>query len=187
MALRHGFRVLYHCTWADEEAIELLEAQKDRIFVAPGPGVNYAAIHEAAGFGITPEMAIEQEQVETLARVSRLMPELRRRGVRVLPGGDYGFPWNPIGRNARDMELFVTHLGFTPAQALSAGTMLGGQIMGMGDELGLIRTGYLADLLLVDGDPLEDIGLLQDRARLLLIMKDGALHKNGLRSAHHRH
>jgi imidazolonepropionase-like amidohydrolase len=182
MALRHGFRVLYHCTWADEEAIELLEAQKDRIFVAPGPGVNYAAIHEAAGFGITPEMAIEQEQVETLARVSRLMPELRRRGVRVLPGGDYGFPWNPIGRNARDMELFVTHLGFTPAQALSAGTMLGGQIMGMGDELGLIRTGYLADLLLVDGDPLEDIGLLQDRARLLLILKDGGLYKYSRRT-----
>jgi imidazolonepropionase-like amidohydrolase len=115
------------------------------------------------------------------------MPELRRRGVRVLPGGDYGFPWNPIGRNARDMELFVTHFGFTPAQALSAGTMLGGQIMGMGEELGLIRTGYLADLLLIDGDPLKDIRLLQDRARLLLIMKDGALYKNGLRLAQNRH
>jgi imidazolonepropionase-like amidohydrolase len=187
MALRHGFRVLYHCTWADEEAIELIVAQKDRIFVAPGPGVNYAAIHEAAGFGITPEMAVEQEQVETLARVSRLMPELRRRGVRVLPGGDYGFPWNPIGRNARDMELFVTHFGFTAAQALSAGTMLGGQIMGMGEELGLIRAGFLADLLLIDGDPLKDIRLLQDRARLLLIMKDGALHKNLLSEAQHRH
>lgn len=185
-ALRHGFRVLYHCTWADDEATDLLEAHKEQIFVAPGPGVNYAAIHEASAFGITREMAVEQEQVETLERVSKLMPELRRRGVRVLPGGDYGFPWNPIGRNARDMELFVTHFGFTPAQALSAGTMLGGQIMGMGDELGLIRPGYLADLLLIDGDPLKDIRLLQDRARLLLIMKDGGIHKRSQRTQDNR-
>jgi imidazolonepropionase-like amidohydrolase len=181
-ALRHGFRVLYHCTWADEETTDLLEAHKERIFVAPGPGVNYAAIHEASAFGITREMAVQQEQVETLERVSQLMPELRRRGVRVLPGGDYGFPWNPIGKNARDMELFVTHFGFTCAQALSAGTMLGGQIMGMGDELGLIRAGYLADLLLIDGDPLKDIRLLQDRNRLLLVMKDGGIHKRSQRT-----
>ena len=59
--------------------------------------------------------------------------------------------------------------------------MLGGQIMGMGEELGLIRAGYLADLLLIDGNPLKDIRLLQDRARMLLIMKDGALYKNSLK------
>ncbi len=46
--------------------------------------------------------------------VIRVMPELHRRGVRVLPGGDYGFAYNPIGRNARDLELFVTLFGFTP-------------------------------------------------------------------------
>jgi imidazolonepropionase-like amidohydrolase len=51
----------------------------------------------------------------------------------------------------------------------------------MGDELGLIRPGYLADLLLIDGDPLKDIRLLQDRARLLLIMKDGGIHKHSQR------
>jgi imidazolonepropionase-like amidohydrolase len=45
----------------------------------------------------------------------------------------------------------------------------------MGGELGQIRTGYLADLLLVRGDPLEDIRILQDERRLMAIMKDGAL------------
>ncbi|MGC3980634.1 MAG: amidohydrolase family protein [Steroidobacteraceae bacterium] len=178
MALKHGFRVLYHCTWADEEALDMLEAKKDSIFVAPGPGVNYAAIYEAADYGITREMAIEQEQVETLERVSRIMPELHKRGVRVLPGGDYGFPWNPIGKNARDMELFVTHFGLSPNDALRAATKLGGEIMGMGEELGLIKAGYLADILLVDGDPLKDIKLFQDRNKLLAVMKDGKFHKS---------
>jgi imidazolonepropionase-like amidohydrolase len=49
--------------------------------------------------------------------------------------------------------------------------------MGMGDELGLIRPGFLADLVLLDGDPLADISMLQDPARLAVIMKDGRLHK----------
>lgn len=178
LAVRHGFRVLYHCTWADQEAIDLLEAHKDEVFVAPGPGVNYAAIYEASEFGITPELAEQQEQPETLKRVSTLMPELKRRGVRVLPGGDYGFPWNPIGRNARDLQLFVDYFHFTPAEALRSATELGGQIMGHPHELGLIRPGFLADLLLVDGALLRDLRLLQDRARLVMIMKGGVFHKN---------
>jgi imidazolonepropionase-like amidohydrolase len=49
--------------------------------------------------------------------------------------------------------------------------------MDMGDELGLIREGYLADLVLVDGNPLEDIAVLQDRDRLAAIVKNGEFHK----------
>jgi imidazolonepropionase-like amidohydrolase len=46
----------------------------------------------------------------------------KRRGVRILPGGDYGFAWNPVGRNARDLEHFVTLLGFTPMEAIVSAT-----------------------------------------------------------------
>ncbi|HVG77295.1 MAG TPA: amidohydrolase family protein, partial [Patescibacteria group bacterium] len=65
----------------------------------------------------------------------------------------------------------------TPTETLVAATRLGGEIMGMGDELGQIKPGYLADLLLVDGNPLEDIKRLQSQDALLAIMKDGRLHK----------
>ena len=105
------------------------------------------------------------------------MRDLRRRGIRVLPGGDYGFLWNPHGQNARDLEYFVDLLGFTPMEAIVAATKWGGEIMGLPNELGQIRNGYLADLLLVDGDPLADVGILQNANRLLAIMKDGAFHK----------
>lgn len=119
-------------------------------------------------------------EVEATAKAVReVVPELVRRGIRVVPGGDYGFAWNPVGRNARDLELFVDWFGFSPAEALRSATQYGGQIMGMGEELGLVRVGWLADLVLVDGDPLDDIRILQDRARLAVIMKDGRLH--GLR------
>jgi imidazolonepropionase-like amidohydrolase len=59
-----------------------------------------------------------------------------------------------------------------------AATKLGGEIMGRPGELGLVQAGALADLLLVEGDPLADIAILQDRTAIRMIMKDGALHKS---------
>jgi imidazolonepropionase-like amidohydrolase len=105
------------------------------------------------------------------------MKKMHKRGIRVLIGGDYGFAWTPQGTNAKDLEYFVDLVGMSPMEAIMAGTKLGGQIMSMGDELGMIREGYLADMLLVDGDPLADVRILQDRKRLLAIMKDGKFHK----------
>jgi imidazolonepropionase-like amidohydrolase len=102
---------------------------------------------------------------------------MRKRGIRVLPGGDYGLFCNPQGTNARDLEHFVRLIGFTPMEAIQAATRHGGALMGQPDELGQVRQGFLADLLLVDGDPLDDIRILQDADRLAGIMKGGRFHK----------
>ena len=176
MGVRNGFRVLYHCTYADAEAIDMLAAHRERIFVAPTLGIVQATLDA------TPPPHIDMTHMKAdaatvLAHQRKLAPELKRRGVRLLPGGDYGFPFNPNGRNAWDLELFVRHLGFTPIEALVAATLRGGEIMGMAHELGRIAPGYLADLLLVRGDPTLDVGVLQDRQNLLAIMKDGRFHK----------
>ena len=61
--------------------------------------------------------------------------------------------------------------------AILAATQYGGQIMGMGDELGMLKEGYLADMILVDGDPIANVRILQEHDRLLAIMKDGKFHK----------
>jgi imidazolonepropionase-like amidohydrolase len=176
MGLRHGFRVLYHCTYADAEAIDLLEAHKGEIFVAPSVGIVQATL-DAKPPPHFDMSHMKQDAEIVLERQARLVPELKKRGVRILPGGDYGFPFNPNGRNARDLELFVRHFGYTPVDALIAATKLGGEIMGMGAELGQIQPGYLADLLLVDGDPTQGVAILQDRSKLLAIMKNGRFHK----------
>jgi imidazolonepropionase-like amidohydrolase len=104
--------------------------------------------------------------------------ELRKRGVRILIGGDYGFAQSPQGDNARDLKHFVDLLGFSSNEALQCGTRIGGQVMGMGNELGQVKEGYIADLLLVDGDPLEDLDLVVREKNLHVIMKEGSLYKD---------
>jgi imidazolonepropionase-like amidohydrolase len=177
LGAQNGWRIIYHCSYADERALDALEARKDDIFVAPAPALLYTRIHEAAEFGITREVAERMGAVSGLERMQVLYPEMRRRGIRVLPGGDYGFPYNPIGRNARDFELFMDLFGFTAAEVLSAATFHGAALMGYEGELGLVRDGYLADLIVVDGDPLGDVRVLQDRNRITAIVKDGRFHK----------
>ena len=177
LALEAGARILYHCSFADEAAIDAMAARRDEIFYAPGPGVSVAAL-EATPPPHVDMSAMKASAAQRLQLEAKLVPELKARGVRILPGGDYGFPFNPHGRNARDLAHFVDYFGFTPAEALSAATMLGGQLMGLGDELGLVKQGYLADLLLVDGDPTRDIALLQDKDRIRLIMQEGRLYKS---------
>ncbi|MCB1719759.1 MAG: amidohydrolase family protein, partial [Candidatus Competibacteraceae bacterium] len=177
MSLRHGCEIIYHATFADDEAIDMLTAKKDEIFVAPTLGVTYTTLYEAGGWGITPDIGEQLGLKRELETAIPIMKELKKRGVRVLPGGDYGFAWNPVGANARDLEHFVELLGYTPLEAIQACCALGGEIMGMAGELGQIRKGWLADLILVDGDPLKDIAILQDAGRLTGIMKDGTFHK----------
>ena len=177
VSLRHGCEVIYHATLCDEEAKDQLEAAKDKVFVSPTLGITIATCFEASDWGITEDVAASLGLRRELEIAVENMKDLKKRGVRVLPGGDYGFAWNPVGTNARDLEHFVNYLDFTPMEAIEAATRLGGQIMMMGDELGLVKEGYLADLLLVDGDPVADVSILQDQSRLLGIMKDGNFHK----------
>lgn len=174
-AVRAGFRAIFHCTYADSEALDLMEEARDRLYMAPAPGLLYARCHEAGAFGIGKPEADAMGASSGLELMAQVIPQMRKRGIRVLPGGDYGFPYNPIGRNARDLALFVDLFGFTPREALAAATGQGGQLMDL--PLGLVREKMFADLLLVAGDPTVDVTLLQDKANLLAIMKGGQFHK----------
>ena len=177
MALRHNFRVIYHCDFADEECLDQLEARKNEVFVAPAIGIVYTTAYEAEAWGVTREIAERAGFIASLERSSEVFKKMRKRGIKVLPGGDYGFAWNKIGDDARDFEHFVNLFGYTPAEVLQAATQYGGEIMGMGDELGLVKEGYLADLIMIDGDPLKDVTLFRNRDNILMVMKDGAYHK----------
>jgi len=177
MCVRHGVDVIYHAALADTEALDLLEGARDRVFVAPTIGFPYTLTHEADRYGVHHDAATRHRLDEELQSIVTACIAMRQRGIRVLPGGDYGLFCNPQGTNARDLEHFVKLLGYTPMQAIQAATRHGGALMGQPDDLGQIRAGYLADLLLVDGDPLGDIRILQDAERLSGIMKGGRFHK----------
>ena len=176
-ALRHGIDVIYHASFSDTETLDMLEAAKDRVFVAPGIAIIYAMLNEAEAYGITRASASAAGyQIEWEAALESLS-KMHKRGVRVLPGGDYGFAFTPHGQNSRDLEFFVKYLGFTPMEAIQSATLYGGQIMMLEHELGLIKEGFLADLLLVDGDPLANLSILRDPKRILAVMKDGEFAK----------
>ncbi len=175
--VRHGIEIIYHASFADEEALDMLESVKDRVFVAPGIAWLINTSYHAAEWGITPDAAKAMGYHRELEIACESLKKMHKRGIRILPGGDYGFAWIKHGTNAKDLEYFVKYLGFTPAEAIGAATRLGGQIMMQGDALGQVKEGYLADLLLVDGDPIADIRVLQDKARILMVMKDGQFHR----------
>ena len=177
MCVRNHVDIIYHASFTDAEGMDMLEASKDWVFVAPGINWLIATLYEAEAFGF-PQAAAEavgyKKELETAEAGLR---EMHRRGIKVLPGGDYGFAWTPHGTYARDLQHFVERLGFTPMEAIISATAWGGEIMLRPDELGKVQPGYLADLLLVDGNPLDDITILQDHDKLHYIMKDGRFHK----------
>jgi imidazolonepropionase-like amidohydrolase len=175
--VRHGVEIIYHASFADEEALDMLEANKDKHFVAPGLAWLVNTCFHAKDFGITTEAAAQMGYMRELEVATESLQKMHKRGIRILPGGDYGFAWVPHGTNAKDLEYLVKYVGMTPMESLLSATARGGEIMMRPNELGQIREGYLADLLLVDGDPLQDLSVLQDAQRLLAIMKDGVFHK----------
>lgn len=175
LAVKAGFRSIYHCTYADEEALDLLESVKDTAFVSPAVGIIYANVYEGEEFGITPEVAQHMGSPASLEGMQKIYPELRKRGVRALIGGDYGFPNNPIGTNAKDLRLFVDQLGYSPVEALVAATQYGGQLMDL--EVGVLKPGYLADVLVVKGDPTSDVSILENTDNITHIVLNGAFHK----------
>lgn len=172
-ALRNGVDIIYHCDFADEEALDMLEAQKDRVFTGPAIGIVLARLESLRGDNSWQGQGFLERLKPLYEATCRTHNEMRKRGIRIVIGGDYGFAANPQGTNARDLEHFVTHLGFSASEALQAATRTGGEIMKRGQELGQVKPGFLADLLLVDGDPLQDVRVLQDRKRLGMIMKGG--------------
>lgn len=137
--VRHGIQNIYHASFADEEALDMLEAAKDRHFVAPGLAWLICTARHAAEYGIKPGTPITIEYERELEAAVETCRKMHRRGIRVLIGGDYGFAWTPQGTNAKDLEYFVDMIGMSPMEAILAGTKHGGQIMGMGDELGQVK------------------------------------------------
>jgi imidazolonepropionase-like amidohydrolase len=183
-ALKHGIDILYHCEYADEECLDLLEAARDRIFVAPAVGLLHNTIFEAEPWGITYEKAKANGVVDQFEQAQGVFAELRKRGVPVLVGGDYGFPWTPHGTNARDLAHFVRLFGYSDSEALVAATRTGAAAMLLEGQAGEVAKGFLADMLVVAGAPQNDVRLLQAPTNIKLVMKDGRIYKNLLSMAH---
>ncbi|WCK53732.1 amidohydrolase family protein [Aneurinibacillus sp. Ricciae_BoGa-3] len=175
--------IIAHADFIDDEAFNMVVQNKDRLFIVPGLNWLVSTIEEAAQY-FGQEAIDATGYKEGLEIAIKNMRRLYKAGVRVLPGGDYGFKWCPHGGYARDLEHFVKLIGMDPMDVIVSATKYGSQIMEMEDEIGTIEVGKLADILVVDGNPLEDITILQDHSKLEVIVKDGEYITNLLEVAH---
>jgi imidazolonepropionase-like amidohydrolase len=171
-AVRAGVDYIGHANYLDDEAVELLAAHRDRIFVGPAIAweVQYVAQCESLGISkaTVRKQGYEAEIDATITSVARL----RAAGVRLVVGGDYGISIAPHGTYAKDLEYFVSLFGMSSEEALICATRNGGLAFDPRGSVGTLAEGSCADLLVVDGDPIADVRILQDHARLR-VMKDG--------------
>src|SRR6202040_828418 len=151
--------------------------EKHRVFVGPAIGLPYAVRESLTARNTAADPKLRELVERSLAATVRTYEQMRKRGIRVVIGGDYDFDITPQGANARDLEHFVKLFGYSPSEALACATRVGAELMDMGHELGQVREDYLADLLLVDGDPLADVSILQRQERLVALMQNGQFPK----------
>jgi imidazolonepropionase-like amidohydrolase len=170
-ALRAGYDCIEHGTFIDDEGLELL--LKRDVPCVPALYFEKASILRGPEFGL-PQSVIDGHQ-ETLDGGTASALRILRAGGRIGLGGDYGFGWNPHGDYAREITFFVKDVGFTPLEAIMCATKTGAEIMGRSHEFGTVEAGKLADLLIVDGNVLNDIALLEDRSRFIAVMQGGVI------------
>jgi imidazolonepropionase-like amidohydrolase len=170
-ALRAGFDCVEHATFMDAEALEMLLARDTP--VVPALQFELASIQNGPHFGM-PQAVIDghKETLEAGAESARM---IQKAGGRLGMGGDYGFAYNPHGDYAKELTFFVRHVGFSPLETITCATKAGAEIMGRGHEFGTVEPGKLADLLVVDGDVLADIGILEDRSKFVAVMQGGEI------------
>lgn len=168
-ALRAGYDAIEHGTFMDQEALDLLLARN--VPVVPALYFELMSVQRGPEFGLPPKV-IEGHQ-ETLDGGAESARMILRAGGRLGMGGDYGFAWNPHGDYAKELSFFVNYVGFTPLETLRCATKTGAEIMGREKEFGTLEVGKLADVLVVDGDVLSDIRILEDRSRFVAVLQGG--------------
>jgi imidazolonepropionase-like amidohydrolase len=168
-ALRAGYDGVEHATFIDAEGLDLL-LQRD-VPVVPGLRFELASIERGPEFKL-PQRVIDGHQ-ETLEGGAESCRKILKAGGRLGMGGDYGFGWNPHGDYAKELTFFVNYVGFTTLDTLKCATKTGAEIMGRGDEFGTLEAGKLADVLVVDGDVVKNIALLEDRRNFIAVMQGG--------------
>lgn len=172
MAARTGVRLIHHACFLDDEALRALEARRDDVWVCPGLHYLYAVVNgHAEPWGVTSEQIDESGyRIELKAQVEGLH-RLKDAGIRIVAGGDFGHQWTRHGTYAAELERYVELAGMTPVEAIYTATRDMGPLAGL--DTGQVREGYLADLLIVDGDPTADIAVLQEPRRRRAVIKDG--------------
>lgn len=171
-AARAGVDVIFHAFFLDDACIEAILASGSHLaptFTMLANNVEFAQAYEPSvksGYA-----AMQQRVIEAGCRNLR---RAREAGVPFMTGSDSGFAITPYGEwHAREIEILVDWLGFTPAQALRAATSVAARMMPEQQKVGVLAVGHRADFLFIDGSPLDDVRILQERERIAGVFLGG--------------
>jgi imidazolonepropionase-like amidohydrolase len=171
-----GVKTIDHAFYPDDEVIAMAKKRKDVIFV-PTLSINWRIITEGEKAGYPPWAVSKGKEVWEIA--VKNIAKLHRSGLTIASATDFaGSPLLKMGTNAMELELLIKHCGFKPMDTIVAATQNGAKACGLEKETGTITKGKLADIIVVDGDPLRDIKVLQDKDKIKLVIKEGKVEVN---------
>jgi imidazolonepropionase-like amidohydrolase len=171
-AVLAGFDWVMHGNIMNSDTVELLAERQTPLVPTLLLLENWAEYGPVIG---SPPFIVDACK-RMLERTSISLHMAHEAGVKFVVGTDTGFAMTPYGEwHAKELELLMKYGGLSELEAIAAGTYNAGLTLGLEGEVGAIAPGMLADLLIVDGDPSEDITVLQDRSRIEMIILDGEL------------
>jgi imidazolonepropionase-like amidohydrolase len=170
-ALKAGYDAIEHGTFMDDECLDLL--LKRNVPMCPGLGFELFSVQRGKEFGLS-QRVLDGHQ-ETLEAGAESCRKVLKAGGTMGLGGDYGFAWTPHGTYAQELTFFVNYVGFSALDTLKCATLSGAKMMGRDKEIGTLEAGKLADVLVVKGDVLKDISILENRGNLLAVMQGGVV------------
>lgn len=165
-AVRAGARSIEHGSFLDERAIELMK-EHDVFLVMDLLAAHYDFIEQNKDFT---DKALASGNAEEYAKMAARFRQAYDAGVRIAFGTDASI--FPHGRNAEQFRLMVD-AGMSPADAIRSATSWAAELLGIGDEVGVLAVGRRADIIAVSGDPLQDVRTLETVA---FVMRGGTVH-----------
>ena len=167
MALDLGIDIVDHGDGLDAEGIDRLLATDTPLVPSMLFPARFVDSMGGVALGFTDGL---RHDLEAMAAI---LPAANRAGVRLVLGDDFGAVNFPHGPYADELAYYVDDVGIPALDVLTWATRNGAEVLGRGDELGTVTAGKLADLLVVDGDPVADIGVLRDADALVAVLLGG--------------
>jgi len=165
-----GVDTLEHGYYLEDDVIEKIAEQGT--YLMPTLAIAEAIVRHGSSSGLPEAMVSElREARDRSQRVS--FEKACKAGIKIGCGSNYAYdPFAPIGENARELELQIDG-GRSPMDVLVSATKINAEALGIDDKLGTLEAGKLADIIVVDGDPIKDITVLQDATNIVKVYKEG--------------
>ncbi len=165
-AVNAGVDFIGHANYLDDETVALLIEHRDRIFIGPAIAWEVQYLAQCESLGISRQTVQAQGYEAEIDATIATVEKLKAAGIKLVVGGDYGISIAPHGSYAKDLEYFVELFSMSPAEAIICATKNGGLMLDPAGNIGTLRPGSVADFIVVDGDPLQDITVLQNLDKL---------------------